>query len=277
MVTEYEVYKYIKEIGDYVEEPVLVAFGATQGILDNLKDYSTINVKADCNIAIANGINAYVFDANNYINVLDKEWLKPNKNLSIRIKINLADYTTGSNRTLLSKYNGYKFKLNNLDKYSLTIFDGSSDIEYISTNANVLINHSTYWLRADWNYDNGSGDSEVEFFSSTENALDSEDVNVWTSIETVSTTQHPISHSTNNMFIGGLDTSGEAIGGKFFAVEFFGENQRQMRFNLHSDAEILTADSIVRDSYFNVMSVIGNSNKFIQNTNSILYYKYIGV
>lgn len=274
MATESEVYKIIKDIGDYVDENTLVAFGADSTILTNLKKYNTIAVASFCNTSLANGIYSNIGDASNYIQIDNAIWLNPLESLSLRIKIQFADYTTGANRSLIFKDDSYKLELDSSNKYSLSIYNGASDIVYLSTNANTLIDNSVYWIRADWLYENGSGDSECTFYTSADLSDDSEDVATWNTIEVVSTTQHAISHSSNNIYIGSAGSAGDTAAGKIFGIEIFGEGQRCLKFSLESSAEINRFDNLMHDIYDNTMKIVGKKNYFVQNTNSIVNYKY---
>lgn len=277
MATEYEVINYIKGIGDYVAESTLVNFGASNAVLSSVKNNNDIILYNFADTNISDGLSLNLFDASNYVYVDDASWLKPVLNFSIRCKIKLYDYTTASNQTFISKYNGFTFRINASNEYELKIYDGSTDVLYQSTAANTLSNNTTYWLRADWEYENGTGSSQTTFFYSESLENDSSAVDDWEEIEQVTNTQHPISHSTSSLYVGGLSTAGEVSAGVLYAVELIDEDENLMIFDFSNQAEILLYNKSLQDYYSNNLHIIGNKNYLLQNINSSLWYKYEGI
>jgi hypothetical protein len=212
-----------------------------------------------------------------YIEVNDADWLKPTMELSCRMKVQLTDYTSGTSRTLMVKDTGYRFSLTSADKYNLTINRASdaAAVSYTSTDPIDLINNNIYWLRADWTDPNDDGDAEVSFFVSSDLVADSEDVTTWTLIETLTDTSHGISYNSNNVYIGNKNgNASETIEGVLYAAEFYGENQRQMQYSFEYSAQLPVFSNIVRDNYSNVLSIVGTSHRFINNTIGKIYYKF---
>lgn len=281
MATVEEVYKYIKDVRDFVPEEVLSAFGADASVLAELKEYSDIVVYPLCDTSIMHGIFCGSSTAGaSYIAVNDADWLKPTTSFSCRIKLQLADYLSSTNRMLISKVNGYSLLLTSTNKYKLTInkASDSSGVDYVSTDDIDLDNNTAYWIRADWIDDDGASNTEVEFLVSSDDVADSEDVDNWTSIEVFSNTPHGIAHSTTQLTISNRQGSAsENLGGILYAAEFYGQGQRQMKYNFEEAALLSTADTTIRDEYQNILNVVGPEHKLLANNISKIYYLYNGL
>jgi hypothetical protein len=278
MATEQQVLDLIREAGDFVPADVLDDFGASTATLQSLVASGKVNLFKVADVDLANGI--YSTDSASgasYIEVNDADWLKPISQLSCRVKIQLSDYTSGASRMLMAKDIGYLFSLTSSDEYNLTIHRASDSaaVSYTSTDPIALTNGSIYWLRADWTDPNDDGDAEVSFFVSSDLVADSEDVTTWTLIETLTDTSHGISYDSSNLNISNRNGSaGEAIEGVLYAAEFYGENQRQMQYSFEYSAQLPVFSNIVRDNYSNVLSIVGTSHRFINNTIGKIYYKF---
>jgi len=272
---ESDAYEYIKGLaGSWVSEDDLVLLGIDTDDLDTIfATYPLIQSKYDSDQTISHGLRVSLTDGSNVVYALDQEWLKPQASLSLRVLVCLDDYIDGATQYLLYKYNGYRFYIDSLGKFNIDIWDGSTSKNYKTTSANTLINPECYWLRADWTYDAGGGNSSVDFKFSDEYVFDSEEVEVWTDIETVTKTQHAIVHSTNNLYINGI-SSGSTAEGSTFCVEVWGEDARRLDYDLSYNAQIPVGVDTIFDNLGNVLVIDGGANFLMQNNIPVKYYQY---
>lgn len=275
MATEVEVLNYLKNVADYVREDTLVSFGATEEILQSLRSNYVVGQYQFADTDIANGLRVSVFDNNNYIYIDNNDWLNPLNSFTVYVKLLLNDYSSGTTRTLVSKYPGFTIKINSDDKYEVIIFNGTTDVVYTSTAANTLNNNTTYWLKFYWISKDENENSRCSIFYSTEDVHQNNDVIEWTLVEDITTTQHLIEHSSNNIFIGGLNNNdGEACPGIIYNFEFIGEGQERASFDFSYNSELYLYNDLIKDYYNNNLYIVGKKNFLIQNSESLLWYKY---
>jgi hypothetical protein len=274
MANKYSILKYLQSVDDYVDKPTLIALGADDSMLNDLVVEERMQVANIVDSTIADGVRCQAFDASNYLIVKDAEWLKPSVEVSMRALVALDNYVPSENLTFMSKVNGYTFRINSAGKWQVVIQSGVDNV-YTSTNITGLTSGGLYWVRADWKTENGNGLSSVDFMYSNENVFDSNDVGSWTFVESVTKTKHSITHSTNPLYVGGFNTTGEAIKGKLFVVEVWGEGQRRMFFDLSYNAIIKLGLDTFFDIYGNTMTLVGSTNYLLQNVNGVVSYKYL--
>jgi hypothetical protein len=272
---EFAAYDYLAGLdGAWASEDDLVLLGIDTADLDTIfAMYPHIQAKYEADIAISHGMRISLTDGSNDIAITDNEWLKPTTSFSLRVFVALDDYIPAATSYLLSKYNGYRFYIDTAGKLNVDIRDGGADVNYIVTDANAFTNASAYWLRADWTYDAGGGDSSIDFKSSTDIVFDSEDVETWDDIETVTNTQHTITHSTNPLYVGGL-TSGSTAFGDLYALEVWGEEVRRCQYDLSYNGRVAVGQSVLLDDLNNRLIITGTANYLKRNNMPLKYYTY---
>jgi len=269
-------YEYIKSLdGSWVSEDDLVLLGVdTVDLASIFTTYPLIQLKYDCDQSISHGLRVSLTDVSNDISIADKEWLKPTVNISIRVLVRLDSYNNGSTQYLVHKYNGYRFFITSAGKYRLEVYNGAGTTSYESTSATGLTNENAYWLRADWAYSAGGGNSSVDFkYSLESDVFDSEDVVTWVSVQTVTTAQHNMVHSTSPMYVGGI-SSGSYAAGIFYAVDILGDNIKRCGYDLSYNSGITIGLDTLFDNLGNVLVINGTANYLMQNNIPKKYYKY---
>lgn len=271
---EFYAYNYLKSFeGIWLASDYLISIGVTQETLDSIFSLPLIHSKRISDPSICHGLDINLADGSNYVSIVDADWLKPPDNISIRVLCKLADYTPASSAYIVSKYDGYRFYIDSDGKYNVDIKSSGSDKNYITTDAVSLTDGEYYWHRADWNYDNGSGQSSVDFKYSTDTSTYTSENIEWIDIESVTQTQHSITHSTNDLFIGGT-TSGNLAQGTVLAFEVLNNDSKILEYNFSYENKIIYGTEILIDNHNNRLIITGDINRFASNTVGTVYYKF---
>lgn len=264
-------YNFLKEVNNWVSAEFLLSVPFSQSALDSLVGYGFASQAKLSSSDLCYGLSVNFTDASNYIAISDQDWLKPSDNISLRVKVALSDFTTGSTQIILNKYNGYKLQINSSNQLELVIRGASSDITYTATSANTFTDKVPVWIRADWSSDI-NGLSQVDFKYSYDDISFSEDVE-WVDIESKTATKHIVTHSTNSIYIGGT-TAGSYAVGIYYAIEIWSDTSVRCLYTFIPSSGYWFTYDLLKDNYNNNLSIVGSSNFLLQNTTSDIYYKY---
>jgi hypothetical protein len=112
----------------------------------------------------------------NNLEVPDEAALDITDEIDVRVYVALDDWVSGSRQTIFSKWTSggnQRSWLINVESTGILVFqytnDGSAGgASYNSTQAPTVSDGEALWLRATWIKDNGAGNSEVNFYTSTD-------------------------------------------------------------------------------------------------------------
>jgi len=144
--------------------------------------------------------------------------------LEIVVRVNLADYTTGSSQYLIGKWSStaseqsWYFQVSTVGNLNLTWYESGGTFRNATPALNpaLFVDGTTYWIKATLDVDNGSGQSEVKFYYAADQASEPSSWTQWGATVTGSTGVTSIRSASGTLNVGGLPTLSTGAVGTFY-------------------------------------------------------------
>ena len=142
--------------------------------------------------------------------------------LEIVVRVNLADYTTGSAQYLMSKWSAtaseqsWYMQVSSTGNLNLTWYESGGTFRNATPAINpaLFVDGTTYWIKATLDVDNGSSQSEVKFYYAADQASEPSSWSQWGSTVTAAATS--IRSASGTLNVAGLPTLSTGAVGTFY-------------------------------------------------------------
>ncbi len=192
-------------------------------------DLDTV-VGTDANlITLESGVALLTGTIGDHLSTPDSAAASITGNIDIRWRVALADYTPAALEQMVSKLlvntnRAYRVFLNTDGTLALqTSADGSAILTNTATAATGVTDGTVAWFKVTLDINDGAGNRVVEFFKSSENVLDSDDVVIWTQIGTTVTTAGAttINDGSEDLVIGANPGASSPLTGKVYRAQIY--------------------------------------------------------